>query len=129
MAKQHSERLDKAFAALADPTRRAMVERLSQGQASVSELAEPFSISLPAVSKHLGVLEEAGLIARRKDGRVRNSELRMSRSVASPTFAKVVRAPRSKPVDQCQRLARANRAEAARHRPRASRPEIRAPLD
>jgi DNA-binding transcriptional ArsR family regulator len=67
--------LDATFAALADPTRRAVVERLSRGEASVSELAEPFEMSLAAVSKHLTVLERAGLIARRKDGRVRHCEL------------------------------------------------------
>jgi DNA-binding transcriptional ArsR family regulator len=67
--------LDATFAALADPTRRAIVERLSRGEASVSELAEPFEMSLPAVTKHLSVLEQAGLIASHKDGRVRHCEL------------------------------------------------------
>lgn len=61
--------LDRTFAALADPTRRAILARLGEGQASVGELAEPFDMSLPAVSKHLKVLERAGLIERRKDGR------------------------------------------------------------
>lgn len=56
--------LDRTFAALADPTRRAIVERLADGEASVTELAAPFSMSLPAVSKHLKVLEKAGLISR-----------------------------------------------------------------
>ncbi|GAC1362147.1 MAG: metalloregulator ArsR/SmtB family transcription factor [Actinomycetota bacterium] len=56
--------LDRAFAALADPTRRAIVARLALGEASVTELAEPFQMSLPAVSKHLKVLERAGLITR-----------------------------------------------------------------
>ena len=56
--------LDRTFAALSDPTRRAIVERLADGEASVTELAAPFSISLPAVSKHLKVLEKAGLISR-----------------------------------------------------------------
>jgi DNA-binding transcriptional ArsR family regulator len=56
--------LDSAFAALADPTRRAILARLTQGEASVNELAEPFEMSLPAVSKHLKVLERAGLISR-----------------------------------------------------------------
>jgi DNA-binding transcriptional ArsR family regulator len=56
--------LNATFAALADPTRRAILARLSAGEASVSELAEPFAMSLPAVSKHLKVLERAGLIAR-----------------------------------------------------------------
>ena len=62
--------LDRTFAALADPTWRAIVERLADGEASVTELASPFAMSLPAVSKHLKVLEKAGLISRgRKDQR------------------------------------------------------------
>jgi DNA-binding transcriptional ArsR family regulator len=59
-----ADRLDATFAALADPTRRAMLARLSRGAASVNELAEPFDMSLPAISKHLKVLERAGLITR-----------------------------------------------------------------
>ena len=61
--------LDHTFAALADPTRRAILARLSEGHATVGELAEPFDMSLPAVSKHLKVLQKAGLIERRRDGR------------------------------------------------------------
>ena len=76
MVKREADRLDATFGALSDPTRRAIVERLSRGEVSVSELAEPFDMSLPAVSKHLTVLEDAGLIARRKDGRVRHCELK-----------------------------------------------------
>jgi DNA-binding transcriptional ArsR family regulator len=57
-----SQQLDATFAALADPTRRAILARLAQGEASVSELAEPFAISQPAISKHLRVLERAGLV-------------------------------------------------------------------
>jgi DNA-binding transcriptional ArsR family regulator len=67
--------LDAVFGALADPTRRAIVERLTKGEASVSELARPFDVSLPAISRHLRVLDEAGLIARRKDGRVNHCRL------------------------------------------------------
>jgi len=59
--------LDATFAALADPTRRAIVARLAKGDATVLELAEPFDISLPAISRHLKVLEKAGLIARERD--------------------------------------------------------------
>ena len=59
-----TDRLNATFAALADPTRRAILARLASGEASVSELAEPFEMSLPAVSKHLKVLERAGLITR-----------------------------------------------------------------
>ncbi len=61
---QSSARLDATFAALADPTRRAILARLAAGQASVTELAEPFRMSQPAISKHLKVLERAGLISR-----------------------------------------------------------------
>lgn len=63
--------LDATFQALADPTRRAMVERLTRGPASVSELAAPFDMSLPAVVQHLAVLEASGLVASEKVGRVR----------------------------------------------------------
>jgi DNA-binding transcriptional ArsR family regulator len=68
-------RLDATFAALADPTRRAIVARLSAGEASVTELARPFAISQPAISKHLKVLERAGLIARRRDAQRRPCRL------------------------------------------------------
>lgn len=66
-----SNRLDAAFSALADPTRRAILARLALGEASVLELAEPFSMSQPAVSKHLKVLEQAGLISRKRDAQRR----------------------------------------------------------
>jgi DNA-binding transcriptional ArsR family regulator len=62
--------LDGTFGALADPTRRGIILQLKQGEASVSELAKPYGISMPAISKHLRVLEEAGLIFRRRDGRI-----------------------------------------------------------
>jgi DNA-binding transcriptional ArsR family regulator len=75
MVKRAGDPLDATFGALADPTRRAIVERLTRGEASVGELAEPFDISLPAISKHLTVLEKAGLIARTQDGRVRHCRL------------------------------------------------------
>jgi DNA-binding transcriptional ArsR family regulator len=68
--------LDKTFAALADPIRRAIVSRLAQGDATVLELAEPFAVSLPAISKHLKVLESAGLITRSKDAQRRPCSLR-----------------------------------------------------
>ena len=68
-------RLDATFAALADPTRRAILARLASGEASVRELAEPFSMSQAAISKHLKVLERAGLIARGRDAQLRPSRL------------------------------------------------------
>ena len=68
-------RLDATFAALADPTRRAILARLASGEASVADLAEPFDMTQPAVSKHLRVLERAGLISRRRDAQRRPSRL------------------------------------------------------
>lgn len=65
------DRLSTTFAALADPTRRAILARLALGETSVTELAEPFDMSLPAISKHLKVLERAGLIARGRDAQWR----------------------------------------------------------
>jgi DNA-binding transcriptional ArsR family regulator len=67
--------LDRAFHALADPTRRAMVERLAQGPATVSELKRPFPMSLPATMQHLAVLENAGLVVSQKSGRVRTCRI------------------------------------------------------
>ncbi|HVP04939.1 MAG TPA: metalloregulator ArsR/SmtB family transcription factor [Dehalococcoidia bacterium] len=69
------DRISTTFAALADPTRRAILARLSDGEASVTELAEPFAMSLPAVSKHLKVLERAGLISRGHEAQWRPSRL------------------------------------------------------
>jgi DNA-binding transcriptional ArsR family regulator len=71
LVKYKQSSLDAVFAALADPTRRAIAERLAAGPASVSELAEPFDVTLPAIVKHLAVLEHAGLVEHEKDGRVR----------------------------------------------------------
>ena len=70
------DQLTTTFAALADPTRRAILERLAEGDATVNELADPFPISLQAVSKHLKVLERAGLITRRRTAQLRPSRLR-----------------------------------------------------
>jgi DNA-binding transcriptional ArsR family regulator len=68
-AEAKSSSLDVVFSALADSTRRAILSRLTEGEASVTEIADPFHVSLPAISKHLRVLEAAGLLAREKDGR------------------------------------------------------------
>jgi DNA-binding transcriptional ArsR family regulator len=70
-----TDHLSSTFAALADPTRRAILARLASGETSVTELAEPFEMSLPAVSKHLKVLERAGLIARGRDAQWRPCRL------------------------------------------------------
>ena len=71
-----SDHLSTTFAALADPTRRAILARLTSGQASVTELAEPFEMSLPAISKHLKALERAGLIARGREAQWRPCRLK-----------------------------------------------------
>src|SRR3954466_2037712 len=72
----NSDPLTLTFAALADPTRRAILERLVEGEATVNELAEPFAVSLPAISRHLKVLERAGLIERERAAQTRPSTLR-----------------------------------------------------
>jgi DNA-binding transcriptional ArsR family regulator len=70
-----AEPLSLTFGALADPTRRAILTRLAEGEATVNELAEPFAVSLPAISRHLKVLERAGLIVRGRDAQWRPSRL------------------------------------------------------
>jgi DNA-binding transcriptional ArsR family regulator len=72
---QHTEHLDRAFSALADPTRRAILARLAAGEADVSELAAPFRLSQPTISKHLKVLEQAGFIERGRDAQRRPRRL------------------------------------------------------
>ncbi len=72
-----SDQLSLTFAALADPTRRGILSRLAEGEATVNELAEPFSVSLPAISRHLKVLERAGLITRRRAAQSRPTSLRI----------------------------------------------------
>ena len=76
---QSSERLDLTFAALADPTRRAILARLAMGEATVTELAEPFAMSQPAISKHLKVLERAGLVSMGVDAQRRPRKLEPKR--------------------------------------------------
>lgn len=71
-----TDELDRTFAALSDPIRRAILARLAKGEATVNELAEPFDVTLPAISRHLKVLERAGLIERGRDGQARPSRIR-----------------------------------------------------
>ena len=75
MVKCSPRLLDRTFAALADPTRRRILEQLAVGERCVTELAKPYSMSLPAVSKHLRMLEKAGLVRRRRNGRVHRLKL------------------------------------------------------
>jgi DNA-binding transcriptional ArsR family regulator len=85
-AERTSEDLDLLFGALADPTRRGIVERLAAGEATVTELAAPFSISLPAISRHLKVLERASLITRSQQGRWRHARLSPTSLASAATW-------------------------------------------
>lgn len=80
------DHLDATFAALADPTRRAILARLAQGDASVTELAEPFDMSQPAISKHLRVLERAGLVSRGQDAQRRPRRLQARRLAEATAY-------------------------------------------
>jgi DNA-binding transcriptional ArsR family regulator len=71
----YSTTLDQTFSALSDPTRRAIISKLADGEIPIMEIASPFDMSLPAVTKHIRILEEAGLVIRRKQGRVRYCRL------------------------------------------------------
>ena len=75
MVNYYLHQLNAVFSALGDPTRRSILERLAQGRSTVKELAQPFRVSLPAISKHLRILEQAGLLVRRKQGRLHHCHL------------------------------------------------------
>ena len=92
--------LDSVFSALADPTRRAILARLSQGDASVTELAQPFEISQPAISKHLKVLEKAGLINRTREEQKRLAQLNAETLVTAAEWIKAFEAFWSKSFDE-----------------------------
>ena len=92
--------LDRVFHALADPTRRAVVERLCRGPASVSELAHPFGMALPSFSQHLDVLEKCGLVRSRKAGRVRTCRLAPRPLAAAEHWMEKQRAHWERRLDQ-----------------------------
>jgi len=92
--------LDSAFSALADPTRRAMLARLAQGEATVMELAEPFEMTQPAISQHLKVLEDAGLILRRVEGAKRPRRLAQAGIVAMDQWLDMLRKALQKNYDR-----------------------------
>ena len=103
------EELDLTFAALADGTRRAILARLSVGEATVNELAEPFSISLQAVSKHLKVLERAGLITRSRDAQWRPCRLQVCTFTCQAFSGKLEDRQRAK--DECLKQSSSQRGE------------------
>jgi DNA-binding transcriptional ArsR family regulator len=96
----NSSDLDVLFHALANPTRRAVFERLCQGPAATSDLAEPFDIALPSFMQHLGVLEQAGLVRSRKEGRVRTFEARKVPMLAMVAWLDEQRAVWERRLDQ-----------------------------
>ncbi len=96
--------LDDTFRALADPTRRAVVQTLGRGPASVSELAKPFEMALPSFLQHLKVLEDCGLVATRKSGRVRTCTLRNEPLAAAQHWLETQRSLWTKRLDQLDRL-------------------------
>jgi len=100
----HPQDLDAVFAALADPTRRAILSRLAAGEASVNEIARPFAISQPAVSRHLKVLERAGLIERDIDRQRRPARLRAEPMAAAVRWLEEFRELWSSSFDQLENL-------------------------
>jgi DNA-binding transcriptional ArsR family regulator len=103
--------LDQAFAALSDPTRRAIVARLAQGEATVGELAAPFRLSQPTVSKHLNVLERAGLIEQKRDAQRRPRRLRPEAIKAVAEWAEPFRALWEQRLDNLERHLASNKTE------------------
>ena len=103
--------LDSAFAALADPTRRAILARLASGEATVNELAEPFEMSQPAISQHLKVLEEAGLIVHRVDGARRPRRLAKAGIEAMDQWLAMLRKALEKNYDRLDQVLAAMKAE------------------
>lgn len=103
MTTQLDDRLDATFAALASSTRRAILARLAEGEATVNELAEPFDLTLPAVSKHLKVLEEAGLIQRGRRAQFRPCVLDPEALDAAMTWAAACRATWEARLDRLDR--------------------------
>lgn len=97
---KYSERLDRVFHALADPTRRAMVERLARSPASVSELGRPFDMSMPAIVQHLKVLEDAGILSSQKVGRVRTVQLEPDALVVPGEWIAGQRTPAEQRLDR-----------------------------
>lgn len=96
---KHGEVLDSTFAALADGTRRQILAMLARGESTVTRLAEPFAMSLPAVSKHLSVLERAGLLSRTRQGRVRRCRLHAEPLEDAATWIELYRQLWEGPID------------------------------
>ncbi len=109
------DHLSATFAALADPTRRAILARLASGECAVTELAEPFAMSLPAVSKHLRVLERAGLIARGRDAQWRPCRLEPARLREVAEWTERFRGMWEQPFDRLESYLQQLKAREKRH--------------
>jgi DNA-binding transcriptional ArsR family regulator len=112
----NSSRLDRTFAALADPTRRAILARLARGDATVGDLARPFHVSRPAISKHLRVLERAGLVHRAREGRVNRCELDAAAMRGAAEWIECYRAFWSGRLDALKRYVEQSRPPQAKER-------------
>jgi len=110
-----SDSLSATFSALADPTRRAILARLASGEISVSELAKPFDMSLPAVTKHLNVLERAGLIARGRDAQWRPCRLQAAPLKEAAGWIEVYRQHWEQRLDRLDQYLRTLQAQEKKH--------------
>ena len=118
-----SDRLSTTFAALADPTRRAILARLALGETSVLKLAEPFNMSLPAVSKHLKVLERAGLITRTRDAQMRPCRIEARALKEADDWLEEYRRLWEQRLDRLEDYLRTLQAQAPQDKPKGKKPE------
>jgi DNA-binding transcriptional ArsR family regulator len=118
-----TDRLSATFSALADPTRRAILARLALGETSVSELAEPFAISLPAVSRHLKVLEHAGLIARSREAQWRPCRIELNALKGVDDWLEEYRRLWEQRLDRLEDYLRTLQAEAPQAKAQKKKPE------
>src|SRR5437762_637908 len=108
MVNHEQRRLDLAFSALSHPIRRGIVARLALGEASIAELGRPYRVSAPAISKHMRILEQAGLVARRKDGRVHRCRLEAARLADTQRWLEHQRAQWNERLDRLERYLKEN---------------------
>lgn len=125
----HADRLDATFAALADPTRRAMLARLAHGDLAVKDLAAPFHMSGPAITKHLKVLERAGLVARSREGRRRPCRLETAPLADASRWIEQYRRMWEARLDRLGDYLRALQADETATTSRAAGPASAAPTD
>ena len=118
-----ADRLSTTFAALSDPTRRAILARLALGETSVSELAKPFDVSLPAISKHLKVLERAGLITRGRDAQMRPCKIEVKALQEADGWLEEYRRLWEQRLDRLDDYLQTLKAEAKKAKPKETKGE------